>query len=301
MKNIHFLPTKIKDKGSQLTKCKLTNTLNFRRFNELIDTYEETLNVFITSDETIKDGDWVIVDYITGFTDLEGNPCTDGNIYLVQATNIVLGNVEHGQELLFSGNGLTHEIRFCKKIVLTTDQELIKDGVRAIPDEFLEWFVKNSNCEFVEVEKECCGQCDERLCEITSLHREETIYNTFYKIIIPEEELPVVGIDWSGFPKSTQEQVGYIEPEKETLEEAAEKWVFETNSNKWSNNDDTAGDNYGSFKEGAKWQAERMYSEEDLVSLLEFNYKKETNQMGTLRKDYSKKLIKEWFEQFKNK
>ena len=34
------------------------------------------------------------------------------------------------------------------------------------------------------------------------------------------------------------------------LEESAEKWVFETNGHKWSNNDDTAGDNYGSYKEG---------------------------------------------------
>ena len=38
----------------------------------------------------------------------------------------------------------------------------------------------------------------------------------------------------------------------ETIDEAAEKWVFETNGHKWSNNDDTAGDNYGSFKEGTE-------------------------------------------------
>ena len=50
-----------------------------------------------------------------------------------------------------------------------------------------------------------------------------------------------------------------------------------------------------------KHQQERSYSEEDLISLLEFNYKKETNQLGTLRKDYSQKIIKEWFEQFKKK
>jgi hypothetical protein len=50
----------------------------------------------------------------------------------------------------------------------------------------------------------------------------------------------------------------------ETVEEAAEIWVFETNGHKWSNNNDTAGDNYGSFIEGAKWQSERMYSEEDM-------------------------------------
>jgi hypothetical protein len=37
-----------------------------------------------------------------------------------------------------------------KKIILTTDQDLIKDGVQAIDDEFLEWFMKNSSCEWVE-------------------------------------------------------------------------------------------------------------------------------------------------------
>ena len=47
------------------------------------------------------------------------------------------------------------------------------------------------------------------------------------------------------------------EPNKETLEEGAKKWVFETNGYKWSNNDNTAGDNYGSFIAGAKWQAEK--------------------------------------------
>jgi hypothetical protein len=43
---------------------------------------------------------------------------------------------------------------FYQKIILTTDQDLIKDGVQAIPDEFLEWFVNNPSCEFVDVEKD---------------------------------------------------------------------------------------------------------------------------------------------------
>jgi hypothetical protein len=51
---------------------------------------------------------------------------------------------------------------------------------------------------------------------------------------------------------------------EETLEEAAEKWLFETNGHKWSNNDDTAGDNYGSFIAGAEWQSKKMYTEKDL-------------------------------------
>ncbi len=43
-----------------------------------------------------------------------------------------------------------HYIGF-KKIILTTDQDLIKDGVKDIDDEFLEWFVKNPSCNRVEV------------------------------------------------------------------------------------------------------------------------------------------------------
>ena len=34
------------------------------------------------------------------------------------------------------------------------------------------------------------------------------------------------------------------------VEKLAEEWVFETNGHKWSNNDDTIGDNFASYKEG---------------------------------------------------
>ena len=50
---------------------------------------------------------------------------------------------------------------------------------------------------------------------------------------------------------------------KETLEEAAEHWVFETNGHRFSNGDDTAGDNYRSFKAGAEWQKKQMESLRD--------------------------------------
>ena len=35
-------------------------------------------------------------------------------------------------------------------IILTTDQDLIADGIQSIDDEFLEWFVKNPSCEYVD-------------------------------------------------------------------------------------------------------------------------------------------------------
>ena len=59
---------------------------------------------------------------------------------------------------------------------------------------------------------------------------------------------------------------------KWALEEAAEKWVFDINGNKWSNNDNTAGDNYGSFITGAKWQQEQnknLYSEEEVRKIFD--------------------------------
>jgi hypothetical protein len=61
-------------------------------------------------------------------------------------------------------------------IILTTDQDLIKDGVQAIDDEFLEWFVKNPSCEEVETTRDFA---DEGIKGIT--------YYGKYFIIIPKE------------------------------------------------------------------------------------------------------------------
>jgi hypothetical protein len=60
-----------------------------------------------------------------------------------------------------------------KLVVLTTDVDLIKDGVQAIDDEFLEWFVKNPSCEFVEVKP-------------LLSNNGRALFG--YKIIIPKEE-----------------------------------------------------------------------------------------------------------------
>lgn len=49
----------------------------------------------------------------------------------------------------------------------------------------------------------------------------------------------------------------------EEIDEEASEWVFETNGMKWSNNDDTAGDNYGSFIAGVKWLQEKLLNEKD--------------------------------------
>jgi len=40
---------------------------------------------------------------------------------------------------------------------------------------------------------------------------------------------------------------------QELIDRAAEKYVFETNGHKWSNNNDECGDNFGSFKQGCEF------------------------------------------------
>jgi hypothetical protein len=59
------------------------------------------------------------------------------------------------------------------------------------------------------------------------------------------------------------------------LDELAEEWVFEKNSHKWSNNDDTAGDNYASFKEGfqkaLKLMGDKKFSEGDIKKVVEIS------------------------------
>jgi hypothetical protein len=65
------------------------------------------------------------------------------------------------------------------KVILTTDQDLIKDGVQAIDDEFLEWFVQNLSCEVVEIFVDTMG------CSLENCNGNPCVN---YKITLPQEE-----------------------------------------------------------------------------------------------------------------
>jgi hypothetical protein len=125
MKNVYLLAT---DKPSKLfididdNKLKITIPIGG----------EHMMNqhIYITNSEEIKEGDWF---YNT--ISLKPEPfkaCENGDGYV-------------------NCSKYSHYRIDCKKIILTTDTDLIKDGVQAIEDEFLEFFVKNPSCEEVEV------------------------------------------------------------------------------------------------------------------------------------------------------
>ena len=94
-----------------------------------------------------------------------------------------------------------------------------------------------------------------------------------------------------------------LEPKQETLEGAANKSAIE--QYEAGNSDYILG-----FKEGANWQAERMYSEEDIIEFAEFVTRypdKNKNHIGQMlhaksRYDVAERtldLLQSWFEQFK--
>jgi len=83
------------------------------------------------------------------------------------------------------------------------------------------------------------------------------------------------------------------EPKQETLEEVAiNRWA----EGAWDNRDGFT----DGFVEGAKWQQERSYSEEDLISFAHFYFKEEFNSTMQTSKS-TDEILQEWFEQFKKK
>jgi len=265
MKNLHLLPT---DKPSRLH---LWTEINGSKLELCELEYSHTRNtqhIYITSDEEIKEGDWVVT--------------PDKTIMLVTTkyateSSFMIGNSKH--------KGSPYYIEFCKKIILTTDQDLIADGVQAIDDEFLEWFVKNPSCESVTVYD---GLFENRIWKKYIITPKEKQKQHLIDIMRGDEEL---GIYWEGVEKSNY--IMSIDPhdKQETLEEAALNY-----SKQFLSAEDSLPQ--CDFKKGAEWQADRMYSEEDMIAFMQFIISQES--LGNTS-SVSVITAKYYLEQFKKK
>ena len=218
MKNIHVLPT---DKPSRLSDCH-----DNKLYLDDVRYLKNYQNIYITSDEEIKDGEYgVCLNLIReGFKSHQA---------------VFKMDSEQRQAMEDLGGQVKAEVF---KVVLTTDQDLIKDGVQPIPDEFLEWFVKNPSCEFVDVEHSYVaikvGKPSPKV----------------YKVIIPKEELSTklhIGevVDES-YPKAFRKQ--------ETLEEVAKSHaIYELENNYKPTKESFKLACKRNFIRGAKWQQEQ--------------------------------------------
>ncbi len=134
MKNIHIIPT---DKASRIHLDKRSKELLVYENYNKEDRYTSTHNIYIINNEEIKEGDW----YASFILDANTKWKT------IKLDCIVKADLNKTNEYLIEPFS-----KYCKKIILTTDQNLIQDGVQEINDEFLEWFCsKNGKVDFVEV------------------------------------------------------------------------------------------------------------------------------------------------------
>jgi hypothetical protein len=262
MKNIHVLPT---EKPSRLW---INNLLQgkLELSKKVLVGSNTAQHIYITNDEQIKEGDW----YLTKHKEVYKSK--------------VVGTDNNG-------------FHFCKKIILTTDQDLIKNGIQVIDDEFLEWFVKNPSCEEVEIVK----------------------YDGYlyfkYMVIIPQEEpteeakqraANYMRLKGALEPKQETilEQIDQNNPvtrgstalvyKQETLEEAAERlYPFALGG---IGNIEVDKKNH--FIKGAEYQATQMYGEEEVLTILKSHKEFIVKELKGLS---SFKNEKEWFEQFKKK
>jgi len=169
-----------------------------------------------------------------------------------------------------------------KEILLSTDTELQKDGIQSIPDEFVEWFVKNPSCEFVNV---------------VPFDGYNAIKGNYfgYEIIIPKEEPRILTVE--AFNKA---KISYKEPKQETIEEAANIFLSNTKQEFYFKKGSLLWKYLISLIElGAKWQQERSYSEEDMKTAWDSS---EQNMRFTFSSSMYRNIsFEQWFEQFKKK
>jgi len=310
MKNVHLIPT---DKPSRLILQ--GSELLLSKYKEKNEGFSEfNQHIYITSDEEIKEGDWMYYkhfgeDIICKYDTLGG-----------QNTNVN----EHKD--------------YYKKIILTTDQDLIKEleqidqnntvtrgstalvykqGVQAIDDEFLEWFVKNPSCEEVDTiieYKDGYGNWFKYDKEFWDKMGNKPKFGTRYKIIIPKEEPTIseeakeraknyMSLKGALEPKQIKCYCGHTtycdcspleEPKKETFEEAALNIIPDKSTAGWIDSF-SATERIG-FIKGAKWQQEQdknKYSEEEVFKIIDRVFHMYAS---SYRQD-----AKEWFEQFKKK
>ena len=293
MKNIFLIPT---DQPTRLCIDNSCNELNYSEKEGLNSKHITNQCMYITSDEEIKKSD--------NFLDLKDNTLWRN----------------HGPSSM--SKTLFPE---CKKIILTTDQKLIKDGVQAIDDTFLEWFVKNPSCENVK---------------IVSDWNYPKIDSHNYKIIIPQEEpkldnleerfkrdmsMVVMPLDNENIPEEPKQKFSRKwkelkdakpseplkswddESEEEALEKAATNYSHDWHTITGLDSDDVSpfGASIIDFIAGAKWQAERMYSEEEIEHLIHLAvFQSHCGVKDRVKIPNSNEcagFVNKWFEQFKKK
>jgi hypothetical protein len=320
MKNIHVVST---PKPSRLYKHKFDET--FRLLKNELQVSGQTIsqNIYITSDEEIKEGDAYITKNGEICKSHNGSKIilfkTDKKIILTDNQDLISKTCVHNFVHIINDS---FQCSKCKKQVLRSEITVsdTTEGVQAIPDDFLEWFVKNPNCEEVEVIKYEDNSSP-------MLIKDKTFH---YKITIPKEEpkYPIGGYapgyymcncstckkQFQGDKRAVQCEPCAIEmikeepkqelergititqvSKQETLEEATRKYLKNCKEAIHDNIMFIQGSNFG-----VKWQQERSYSKEEVKEQLNLILAMKNSLLDTFTDDNGF-ITDKWFEKFKKK
>ena len=264
IKNCWLIPT---DKPSKLFFNHIKRFEKYQFSKEpFINGFTNTSNyhVYITNDSDIKKGDWV---------------WHLGRWHLLKVGQFTEINESKGfLDAEFCINGIEVLVKDCKNIILTTDQDLIQDGVQSIDDDFLQWLVNNPKCEEVEIKSDW-----EFLGDDYRRGGEQTLV---YKIIIPSEE-----------PNYNMKQEIIDEMERlkvETKQETLEEHIKEV----LDGYDEIDISTYKMFIElGAEWMQKQMFSEEEVNEIISESWLACEDNDGETFTEAKKRIL----EQFKKK
>lgn len=176
MKNIYLLPT---EEPSRLHGMFNSSELGLSK--EPLNC-RDARHLYITSDEEIKEGDYAL------------NP--SGKRLKIVSKN----NEGYYETTLVKGHYF--KLPKCKKIILTTDPELISNGIQSVDDDFLKWFVNDSHHEFVEYDKSYNrGNGNYYYKIITPTVKNEPISNSYLQVFIDQfsdgKRAELNPIDWN--------------------------------------------------------------------------------------------------------
>jgi hypothetical protein len=122
----------------------------------------------------------------------------------------------------------------------------------------IEWFIERIGKRVFRLENFCsCEVCkDVHKNGLIILDKHHADY-----LLYCQNELKIHYLDELPSQNHTVSDVDADFPIEHKL---ASVWVFDTNASKWSNNDDTAGDNHASFIAGYLKAKETLYTEEQV-------------------------------------
>jgi len=293
MKNVYLIPT---DKPSRLCIDNSCNELNYSEKEGLNSKHITNQCIYVTNSEEIKQGDFFYLD--------------DAKIIAKYSNGCLIKEVE--------------------KIILTTDSKLIANGVQEINDEFLEWFIQNPTCEYVKIESwETKGEWDldykiiipkqnqitledvdkqiaitenrgEKIVDYLKLYEGQSIYKEIalaiefgYQLRLSEELMEENQTDPETVEKS------FIEASKKygkQVVDSRKNLDLTFNEKIW-----LSGGCIQGFQEGAKWQQERSYSEEDLKEAFKGGGKMSWTDISQETQEPYYYDFQEWFNEIKKK